>query len=69
MRDVTSKTIKAYARSIEGIKIALELDLADLGQDLKVDRFSKQLHEVAEDILGAARQLAEAEFNAEWEKS
>jgi hypothetical protein len=68
MRQVNSRTIKAYGRAIEGIKVALEADLKSLGHDKRTDRFSKQLHEVAEDILIVAKDLALAEFDQDWGK-
>lgn len=66
MREVTSNTIKAYARSLDGIIKGLKDDLEKLGLPAAVA--VSALLSAKDAILLQARFAAESEFEKEWAK-
>jgi len=71
MREVNSRVIKAYARALESLKVAIHDDLTKKFPDDAVvaESFDRRIHEVAEDLWIFAHDLARKEFDMEWEKS
>lgn len=69
MAEVTSKTIKAYARSLKSTKVALQKDLDKLGyKEELTDRICETIEKAAEDAMSVARAIALTEFEKEWGK-
>jgi len=66
--EVSSNTVKAYARSLEGIGKSVETVLANLGYLDNAAAFRVRLHEAAEDLMVLAKDVAMKEFNEEWGK-
>jgi len=68
MREVNSRVIKAYARSLESLARAVEDDLTMAIGEHAANSFRARLHEISEDLLITARDIALEEFSRDWGK-